>query len=173
MADFPLCAACAAEYHDPNDRRFHAQPVACAECGPVLSFEENAQISAQGESALAAAVNALKLGKIIAVKGIGGYHLLCDARNLESIARLRAQKPRPAKPLAVMFPVGETDELSYVKQQVHLNDSEAQLLSSPQPPILLLSKATTLRALANNLVVMAPLFGLISNTVCIGPTFAF
>lgn len=143
MADFPLCAACAAEYHDPNDRRFHAQPVACAECGPVLSFEENAQISAQGEAALAAAVNALKSGKIIAVKGIGGYHLLCDARNLESIARLRAQKPRPAKPLAVMFPVGETDELSYVKQQVHLNDSEAQLLSSPQPPILLLSKATT------------------------------
>ena len=143
MADFPLCAACAAEYHDPNDRRFHAQPVACAECGPVLSFEENAQISAQGEAALAAAVNALKSGKIIAVKGIGGYHLLCDARNLESIARLRAQKPRPAKPLAVMFPVGETDELSYVKQQVHLNDSEAQLLTSPQRPILLLSKAAT------------------------------
>lgn len=143
MADFPLCAACAAEYHDPCDRRFHAQPVACAECGPLLSFEENTQISAQGEAALQATINALKAGKIIAVKGIGGYHLFCDARNVDSIARLRAHKPRPAKPLAVMFPVGETDELFYVKQQVNLNDSEAQLLTSPQRPILLLLKAAT------------------------------
>jgi hydrogenase maturation protein HypF len=85
----------------------------------------------------------LQSGKIIAVKGIGGYHLFCDARNTESITRLRAHKPRPAKPLAVMFPVGETDELFYVKQQVNLNEFEAKLLTSAQRPILLLSKATT------------------------------
>lgn len=143
MNDFPLCTACAAEYHDPKDRRFHAQPVACPECGPVLSFEENAHISAQGEAAFSAAISALKAGKIIAIKGIGGYHLMCDARNVDSLARLRTQKPRPAKPLAVMFPLGEMDELYYVKQQVNLNESEAQLLCSAQRPILLLSKAIT------------------------------
>jgi hydrogenase maturation protein HypF len=143
MRDFPLCTACATEYHDPNDRRFHAQPVACPECGPVLSFEENAQSSTQGDAVLSAAITALKAGKIIAIKGVGGYHLMCDARNVDSIARLRAQKPRPAKPLTVMFPRGETDELGYVKQQVTLNESEAQLLSSAQSPILLLSKAAS------------------------------
>jgi hydrogenase maturation protein HypF len=143
MADFPLCAACAAEYHAPCDRRFHAQPVACAECGPVLSFEEPTQVSVHGEAALQASINALRAGKIIAVKGIGGYHLFCDARNVESIARLRAHKPRPAKPLAVMFPIDEINELFYVKQQVNLNESEAQLLKSPQRPILLLPKAAT------------------------------
>lgn len=103
MADFPLCAACAREYADPSDRRFHAQPVACPHCGPQLFWRAGAE-RAQKEAALQAAVAALQAGLIVAVKGTGGFHLACDAQNPAAVARLRARKRRPAKPLAVMLP---------------------------------------------------------------------
>ncbi|RMD67969.1 MAG: carbamoyltransferase HypF, partial [Gammaproteobacteria bacterium] len=99
MAGFPLCSDCQREYQDPMDRRFHAQPLACPTCGPRLSYG-----GLEGHEALAACIRDLRAGKVVAVKGVGGFHLMCDARNDAAIAHLRKQKPRPHKPLAVMLP---------------------------------------------------------------------
>ena len=107
MAAFPLCAACEKEYRDPADRRFHAQPVACAECGPQLEWRAAGETCTR-EAALAAAIAMLEAGSIVAIKGIGGFHLAVDAQNPQAVMRLRARKRRPAKPLAVMIPGAET-----------------------------------------------------------------
>ncbi|NOW44208.1 hydrogenase maturation protein HypF [Novosphingobium sp. SG751A] len=96
MGDFPMCADCAEQYGDPADRRFHAQPIACAACGPRLWIE-----GAEGEP-IAAAVKLLRGGAIVAVKGLGGFHLACDAMNAQAVAELRCRKARDAKPFAVM-----------------------------------------------------------------------
>ena len=110
MAGFPLCAECSNEYLDPGDRRFHAEPVACPTCGPQLSFHDRDDASlCTAAAALDRALDALKNGKIVAVKGIGGYHLMCDARNQSAVVELRHRKQRPAKPLAVMFPLAGDD----------------------------------------------------------------
>ena len=112
MSAFPLCAECEAEYLDPTDRRFHAEPVACASCGPSLVYEEaGREAVADNDAALAAAVTAIRAGKVVAVKGIGGYHLVCDACDEQAVATLRERKRRPHKPLAVMFPVAGDDGL--------------------------------------------------------------
>ena len=97
MAAFPMCGACRAEYGDPGDRRFHAQPVACPDCGPRLWLEP--------EGGLAEAVARLARGEGLAVKGLGGVHLACDAANAEAVALLRARKRRPTKPFALMAPL--------------------------------------------------------------------
>ena len=99
MAAFPLCPACEKEYRDPMDRRFHAQPVACPECGPQIAWESCEQ-KLEREAALQAAIAALKDGKIVAIKGLGGFHLAVDACIDAAVSRLRARKHRPAKPLA-------------------------------------------------------------------------
>ena len=130
MAAFPLCAECKAEYLDPADRRFHAEPVACPECGPRVSF-------ADAEEPMDASVTALREGRIVAVKGIGGFHLVCDARNADAVARLRERKRRPDKPLAVMFPLAGEDGLAIVRDYVSLSDNEASLLAGPVRPIVL------------------------------------
>ena len=102
MSAFPLCETCHAEYTDPLDRRYHAEPVACAQCGPALSYgEPGKDLLAGNEIALKAALEALVSGKVLAIKGIGGYHLVCDARNDDAVNQLRRTKPRPQKPLAV------------------------------------------------------------------------
>lgn len=106
MAAFPLCPACEAEYRNPMDRRFHAQPVACPDCGPQIFWQSGEQLLDR-EAALQEAVSALKAGQIVAIKGLGGFHLAVDACNDAAIERLRARKHRPAKPLAVMLPAGE------------------------------------------------------------------
>ena len=105
MARFPLCHQCAAEYANPGERRFHAEPLACPRCGPRLEFRIPGSNAQFGADALSATTDALRTGKIVAVKGIGGYHLLCDAANSRVVATLRARKNRPDKPLAVMFPL--------------------------------------------------------------------
>jgi hydrogenase maturation protein HypF len=130
MAGFAMCPRCAAEYADPGDRRFHAEPVACPECGPQLAFAWGSHAPLAGEAALAACVAALASGKVIAVKGIGGYHLMCDAASSAAVAALRARKQRPHKPLAVMFPLGT--EFADAAHRAALLD--------PMRPIVLLPK---------------------------------
>ena len=135
MAAFSLCAPCAAQYHDPRDRRFHAQPLACAACGPRLWLEYG---SADGpvrgtDAAVAAAQEALAAGHVVAVKGLGGYHLACDAGNDDAVARLRSRKGRADKPFAVMV-----RNLEVARRLALVDDEEAALLVSPQQPIVLL-----------------------------------
>lgn len=132
MAGFPLCADCAREYADPLNRRFHAEPVACPVCGPRLDYVGADARIQDSSAALSATVAALHAGKVVAIKGVGGYHLMCDARNVEAVAALRARKPRPTKPLAVMFP-----DLESVAAYVELGDDERALLCSPARPIVL------------------------------------
>jgi len=129
MAAFPLCPACEAEYRYPADRRFHAQPVACAECGPWLTWQ-NGEHRAEKEAALQAVIAMLDAGGIVAIKGVGGFHLACDAGHSQAVARLRARKNRPAKPLAVMLPNANGLPLE-----------AASLLTTPAAPIVLVDKS--------------------------------
>ncbi|MDP2028422.1 MAG: carbamoyltransferase HypF [Thiobacillus sp.] len=135
MRDFALCAGCRTEYENPLDRRFHAEPIACPVCGPHLQFVSGDEKLNGDEVALAAAVAALRAGRIVAVKGIGGYHLLCDASNDSAVAALRARKPRPTKPLAVML-----RDLDALRVVVHTTPELDYFLASPERPIVLLPK---------------------------------
>jgi hydrogenase maturation protein HypF len=147
MAGFTLCASCREEYERPSDRRFHAEPVACAACGPVVwleevsaAHEEGRAVSARGEAALARAIELLLAGRILAVKGVGGYHLICDATSEAAVLRLRTRKRRPDKPLAVMFPQSGPDGFARVRREVELTPLESQALLSPARPIVLARK---------------------------------
>jgi hydrogenase maturation protein HypF len=141
MAEFSLCPACRQEYEDPADRRFHAEPIACPKCGPQLQyFAEDAGLISDTQRALAHCVTALQQGKIVAVKGIGGYHLLCDARNDAAVLRLRQRKTRPHKPLAVMFPMTGDDGLNAIRQMSELDPVAAAQLRDPLRPIVLVNK---------------------------------
>ena len=128
MARFPLCAACAAEYDDPADRRFHAEAIACPACGPPLAFGDR-----RGEAALQAAIALLAGGGILAVKGLGGYQLACDAADAAAVARLRERKRRATKPFAVML-----RDLPAVRALCRVSAAKAALLASAVAPILLL-----------------------------------
>ncbi len=137
MAGFVLCPDCQAEYENPLDRRFHAEPVACAVCGPKLAFQgSDSWVVIGNDEALAAGVHMLREGKILAVKGIGGYHLMCDATNEEAVSRLRTAKHRPHKPLAVMFSMD--DDFSRLRREVVLNQYQKEFLCGPMRPIVLL-----------------------------------
>jgi hydrogenase maturation protein HypF len=155
MKSFKMCAACQAEYDDPRDRRFHAQPNACRVCGPQLELWLGADCAdleigdpaglatcataaSRGDEALLAAAEAIRHGQIVAVKGIGGFHLMVDARNDESVRRLRDRKHREEKPLALMFP-----RLESVKQVCAVSPLEERLLRSPEAPIVLLRRIAT------------------------------
>ncbi|MEU5758935.1 carbamoyltransferase HypF [Nocardia sp. NPDC047648] len=130
MADFAMCARCAREYADPADRRFHAQPIACPDCGPTLAY------TGPGAGApLTAARQLLRAGGILAVKGIGGYHLACDATDETAVAQLRRRKRRGDKPFAVMVP-----DLATARAIVAVDDAAAALLTSPARPIVLLTR---------------------------------
>jgi len=134
MAPFPMCPDCDAEYHDITDRRYHAQPVACPNCGPTLWLEADGART-EGHEAIVAAQELLAGGKIVAIKGLGGFHLACDATNQEAVARLRQRKYREEKPLAVMVPDFETAE-----QIAHISAEAGKILQSPQTPIVLARK---------------------------------
>ena len=141
MVKFPMCPACRAEYTDPENRRYHAQPVSCFDCGPVLwvSGSQNPVLRPPAgdrrpliAAALAEARARLRRGEILAVKGIGGFHLMCDARNQEAVARLRKRKNRGDKPFAVMAP-----SVKAASGLAKLSDSQLEELSSPAHPIVI------------------------------------
>jgi len=140
LSEFELCAACADEYGNPEDRRFHAQPLACAECGPTIVWVAAGQERVRESHALAAAVDALRAGRIIAVGGVGGYHLMCDARSEAAVQRLRQRKGRPAKPLAVMIPWAGEDGLAQVRSVAVVGREESAALADTSRPIVVLRR---------------------------------
>ena len=135
MAGFPMCAACAAEYADPADRRFHAQTVCCPDCGPTLRLVAPGRRTSYAEDALAEARSLLRDGAVVAVKGIGGYHLACDATSEAAVAMLRKRKQRGDKPFAVM--VASLDDARAI---VDLTPTEAALVASRGRPIVLAAR---------------------------------
>jgi len=137
MAAFPLCPDCRREYDDPADRRFHAQPIACPACGPKLRLlDHDATPAAERDDALVQAVQLLRAGYILAVKGIGGYHLAVDACNPEAVRRLRERKKRDEKPFAVM-----AADLATARRLAVLGAMEERLLTGPESPIVIAAKA--------------------------------
>ncbi|KAA0218091.1 carbamoyltransferase HypF [bacterium] len=156
MAAFAMCAACRAEYENPANRRFHAQPTACPACGPALSFSDAAGAPCAG-SPLALAAAALREGLILAVKGLGGFQLLADATRADVVARLRQRKHRPDKPLAVMV-----RDLAAAQPLARISEAEAELLQSPAAPIVLV--ASKAGALAANVAPGLPVLGLMLPT---------
>ncbi|MEJ2374101.1 MAG: carbamoyltransferase HypF [Pseudolabrys sp.] len=136
MAGFPLCAACRGEYGDPADRRFHAEPIACPECGPqaVLATLGNAALPpARGADDIERAARRVRDGAILAIKGLGGYHLACDGTNPQAVARLRRRKRRDAKPFALM-----ARDLTAIRHYCEVDRQEERLLASVEAPIVLL-----------------------------------
>ncbi|CAL1239277.1 carbamoyltransferase HypF [Candidatus Methylocalor cossyra] len=141
MARFELCTQCRDEYQNPLDRRFHAEPLACPKCGPGLLFHGPGEpLVAGNEPALAACIAALRAGAIVAVKGVGGYHLVCDAAREATVRRLRERKRRPHKPLAVLVPWAGDDGLTWVRALAAPDPVERDGLRSPARPIVLLRK---------------------------------
>lgn len=142
MADFTMCPDCQAEYLDPLDRRFHAQPTACPVCGPKTQLiRADGEILATGADSLSMreligqVVNILQAGKIVAIKGVGGFHFVCNADDDRAVAKLRQRKGRPSKPLAVM-----AKDLDTIKKRARISEIEAKKLASPQAPIVILDK---------------------------------
>ncbi len=136
MAGFHMCPDCRREYEDPKDRRFHAQPNACPACGPHLElWDPTGKGLCERHDALLHAAEAVRAGKIVAVKGLGGFHLLVDARNQDAVLRLRGRKHREEKPLALMLP-----SLESVKAHCQVSELEERLFRSPECPIVLLRR---------------------------------
>ncbi len=136
MRRFPMCPDCQAEYENPQDRRFHAQPNACPQCGPHLElWDRQGTVLARHDEALLQAAQAIRQGLIVAVKGLGGFHLICDARNEQAVQELRRRKHREEKPFALMYP-----DLETVKEHCEVSDREERLLCSPEAPIVLLRR---------------------------------
>ncbi len=136
MKKFTMCLDCAGEYRDPGNRRFHAEPTACPRCGPQLQFWDSlGKNLAQADAALQYAAEAIRAGKIVALKGLGGFQLLVDAGNAAAIQRLRDRKHRAEKPFAVMFPT-----LAWARGECQISEPEERLLTSPEAPIVLLQK---------------------------------
>jgi hydrogenase maturation protein HypF len=131
MRHFVMCASCRAEYDNPADRRFHAQPIACPDCGPALSFIRDG--AAQPGDAMALAAELIAEGGILALKGLGGFHLACDATNEAACLRLRERKRRPRKPFALM-----AVSLDMIRCYSHATEAEARLLADPAAPIVLI-----------------------------------
>ena len=143
MREFQMCPRCSAEYNDPLNRRFHAQPNACPDCGPQLKLVDVSGKAMKCADIIRKAAGLLKDGKILAIRGLGGFQLACDATNQETVNLLRARKHRPAKPFAVMAATIE-DILIHCR----VSGAEAKLLSSPQAPIVLLRWNTKISDIA-------------------------
>jgi len=142
MAPFAMCPECEREYHDPADRRFHAQPISCPTCGPHIWLEAASGYAAD-DDAIKATAALLREGQIVAIKGLGGFHLACDATNAQAVARLRMRKGRAAKPFALMMA-----NLDVVRQYCRVSTAEARLLQSSASPIVLLERLPDSGAIA-------------------------
>ena len=139
MAPFKMCKACSQEYNDPSDRRYHAQPISCYDCGPKLSvIDLHGATVAEDVEAINYICMLILRGKTVAIKGLGGFHLVCDATNEAAVAQLRRDKRRVTKPLAVMF-----DTLENAEKVACLGDGEQMLLSSKEHPIVIVRKNST------------------------------
>ncbi|MCV7241828.1 carbamoyltransferase HypF [Mycobacterium mantenii] len=154
MSAFAMCARCADEYHNPANRRFHAQPIACPDCGPSLWFGSPAGRVNGSDGALAAAQAALATGAVVAIKGIGGYHLACAVDAATAVATLRARKARGAKPFAMLV-----RNLDVARRYAHVDDTEAAVLSGPARPIVLLRRRAD-APVADAVAPGSPLLGL-------------
>ncbi len=136
MVSFPMCPDCEREYKDPTDRRFHAQPVACPVCGPHVWLEmQNAEYRMQNGAAITETRRLLAKGKILAIKGLGGFHLACNATNAQAVTELRNRKLRVDKPFALMMP-----DIKTIEQHCFVSDDERELLLSTARPIVLLKR---------------------------------
>ncbi len=135
MKDFVMCPKCKEEYENIIDRRFHAQPIACNMCGPVYTFTDGTMVVERVEDILKNISKLLKKGNIIAVKGIGGFHLMCDAANEKAVKRLRKSKHREGKPFAVMF-----RDISTLKDYVFISEEEEKVITSPRRPVVLVKQ---------------------------------
>ena len=154
MSAFAMCERCAAEYHDPADRRFHAQPIACPDCGPSLWFAAPTERVAGSDAALGATQQALAAGAVVAIKGVGGYHLACRADDEAAVVALRTRKARGAKPFAMLV-----RDVDIARRYAHIDDTEAAVLSSPARPIVLLRRRRD-SPLAEAVAPGSPLVGL-------------
>ena len=137
-----MCSACQAEYDDPLSRRFHAQPNACPVCGPQMRLLDVTGKLAASDNPIVMTAQQLASGAILAVKGVGGYHLACDALHEDAVKRLRQRKHREAKPFALMVP-----DLETARQLCTISDAEATVLQSYRRPIVLLPKRSMLSSL--------------------------
>ena len=144
MESFAMCARCRAEYDDPRDRRFHAETTACAACGPTLSLGRGDGTPVSDTDPIATVADRLRAGLVIAIKGIGGYHLACDATNPNAVATLRRRKRREGKPLALMV-----RDLAAAALLCEISEAEAALLASPARPIVLLARRAGAAIAAN------------------------
>lgn len=147
MTDFEMCGKCRGEYNDVADRRFHAQPVACNKCGPSYIYKSGNRTESNTITILKEIASLIESGRTVAVKGTGGYHLMCDALKNDAVERLRRNKKRDSKPFAVMFPgIGEIKEFCFVSQE-----EENELLSWRRPVVLLSSKKIPAESVSNGL----------------------
>lgn len=136
MSSFEMCEKCKEEYEDPTNRRHHAQPIACPECGPSLTLMDlKRNVLAENHEAILQAADFLESGKIVAIKGLGGYHLFCDASDEKAIQRLRDRKNRPKRPLAIM-----AKNMEAIEKVCYVSETEKKWLQSPEAPIVILKK---------------------------------
>lgn len=157
MKSFAMCPDCRREYEDPADRRFHAQPIACPVCGPSLQlWDRGGMVLSECDDALREAAEAVRRGRIVALKGLGGFHLLADARNPGAVETLRTRKRREEKPFALMYPSMED-----IRADCAVSELEARLLTAPESPIVLLSRreGSGRRVIAENVAPANPYLG--------------
>jgi len=153
MKKFKMCSKCYKEYTNPLDRRYHAEPISCFECGPKLSVKckvENEKWSGlefdKEIEKIKFIANKIKEGKIVAIKGLGGFHLVCDATNEKAVMELRNRKHRPSKPFAMMF-----KNIEQIKRYCELNSKDIELITSKEKPIVLVKKKIELNAIADKI----------------------
>lgn len=139
MREFHMCQECAREYNNPLDRRYHAQPISCPDCGPALYLlDKEGKVIAENSEAIRLTCKLIREKKILAVKGLGGFHLVCDATSDEAVSTLRERKKRPSKPLAVMF-----QDIEAIKKETFINDEEEKLILCKEHPVVVVNKNST------------------------------